>query len=118
MRLPHAENAQIPLEKLVGYALDPNHKDGRNKARVFKARLGFIRGDSETVSLLIKNLVPFFDANERETDDWGTRYQVDIPLTGRSGKATVRTGWIIPVDSDTPSLTTAFVLPDDDTKAQ
>jgi uncharacterized protein DUF6883 len=91
MRLPHAENAQIPLEKLAGYALDPNHKDGRHKARVFKASLGFMRGDSETVSLLIKNLVSFFDAKERETDDWGTRYQVDITLTGRSGKATVRT---------------------------
>jgi hypothetical protein len=84
MRLPHAENVQIPVEKLAGYALDPNHRDGRHKARVFKARLGFIRGDSEMVSLLIKNLVPFFDAQEQETDDRGTRYQVDIPLTGRS----------------------------------
>jgi hypothetical protein len=118
MRLPHAENAQIPLEKLAGYALDPNHKDGRHKARVFKASLGFMRGDSETVSLLIKNLVSFFDARQRGTDDWGTRYQVDIPLTGRSGKATVRTGWMIPVDSNTPSLTTVFVLQDDNAKAQ
>jgi hypothetical protein len=40
MRLPGAERATIPTDKLVRYALDPEHPRGRHKARVFASALG------------------------------------------------------------------------------
>ena len=39
----------------------------------------------------------------------GELWQVDLPLAGPSGAATVRTGWIYEESSDVPRLTTAFV---------
>jgi hypothetical protein len=117
MRLPYAENVQLPPGKLNEYALNPNHPVGTNKARVFKAALGFVQNDSEILWLLIKNLVRFFEAEQRETDEFGTRYEVDIRLTGRTVTAIVRTGWILPRESGAPHLTTAYVLTDDNTEA-
>ena len=35
-RLPRAEEATIPTDKLVRYALDPNHPRGGHKARVYE----------------------------------------------------------------------------------
>jgi hypothetical protein len=43
MRLPGAECARIPTDKLVRYALDPDHPRGRHKARVFAWALGIRR---------------------------------------------------------------------------
>jgi hypothetical protein len=40
IRLPRATRATIPTDKLVNYALDPNHPRGRHKARVFASALG------------------------------------------------------------------------------
>jgi hypothetical protein len=82
MKLPNAENAKIPDGKLKDHSLDLNHIDGGHKARVFKAALGFVRSDWETVALLIRNLVPFFEAELKRTSNWGRHYQVDIWLTG------------------------------------
>ena len=44
-RLPRADRAVVPREKLEGYLLNPEHEIGRHKARVFAATLGIRRGD-------------------------------------------------------------------------
>ncbi|MHB8492634.1 MAG: DUF6883 domain-containing protein, partial [Solirubrobacteraceae bacterium] len=45
MRLPKAEQARIPTEKLVRYALDDTHPRGQHKARVFASTLGITASD-------------------------------------------------------------------------
>jgi hypothetical protein len=40
MKLPNGEQAEIAMEKLINYCLNPEHSSGKNKARVFKSRLG------------------------------------------------------------------------------
>ena len=42
-------------------------------------------------------------------DKWGTRFTVDIPVTGPTGSGVVRTGWIYDPGSLTPRLTAAYV---------
>jgi hypothetical protein len=42
-------------------------------------------------------------------DVFGSRFTVDIPVTGPAGSAVVRTGWILKPGSTTPELTTLFV---------
>jgi hypothetical protein len=43
--LPAARRAIIERRKLESYLLDPAHKDGRHKARVFRSVLGIGAGD-------------------------------------------------------------------------
>lgn len=45
--LPNAEFAQVPMEKLVGYALNPEHPVGKHKALIFKAILGITLEDAD-----------------------------------------------------------------------
>lgn len=109
LRLPNYDQAVIPVDKLSGYALNPDHPDGSHKARRFKAALGF---DIENVPLLeqvireklAENLVVF-----GLSDQHGQRYSVDMELTGPAGKAIVRTAWITDIGSVIPRLVSVYV---------
>jgi hypothetical protein len=35
MRLPVAEEAEVPMAKVVRYLLNPSHRSGKSKARFF-----------------------------------------------------------------------------------
>jgi hypothetical protein len=64
-QLPRARDAVIPTEKLVAYALDPDHPRGRHKARVFAAALGI--GKSDWKYLRDQILEAVVDADVRGT---------------------------------------------------
>jgi hypothetical protein len=40
MKLPNGDRAEIQMEKLTGYCLNPDHSSGKHKAKVFAAALG------------------------------------------------------------------------------
>jgi hypothetical protein len=40
MKLPNPEQAEIDMQKLIGYCLNPEHSDGQHKAYVFRSALG------------------------------------------------------------------------------
>ena len=42
-------------------------------------------------------------------DNYGQRFHADVPVTGKSGRAIVRTGWILLKGESAPRLTTCFV---------
>ena len=44
-----------------------------------------------------------------KVDKFGSRFTVDIPVTGPGGSGVVRTCWIYKSGSNTPELTTLFV---------
>jgi hypothetical protein len=85
----------IDNKKIDGYALNPDHPDGSHKARVFKSALGYDRDNSQGLVDQIRDGVQRQAAVPKEIDEHGTRFGVDIPVTGPTGKsATVRTGSI------------------------
>ena len=45
MKLPGWKHACIDDQKLVGYCLNPEHPEGRHKARVFYSALGLSQSD-------------------------------------------------------------------------
>ena len=47
MKLPNAENAVVDIAKLRDYCLDPNHPEGKHKARIFMEKLGITKKDAE-----------------------------------------------------------------------
>jgi hypothetical protein len=53
MRLPNAKNAVVDIEKLRNYCLNPDHPEGKHKARVFREKLGFTDKDAERLRQLI-----------------------------------------------------------------
>ena len=54
MKLPNGELVEISMEKLIGYCLNPEHSRGKNKARVFRSRLGITAENAEVLRSLIQ----------------------------------------------------------------
>jgi len=50
LQLPRRHAAEIPPAKLKDYALNPEHDEGRNKARVFASALGIRQEDWECLA--------------------------------------------------------------------
>ena len=108
--LPYADKAVIDPKKITNYSLDPdNQSGGADKARVFKSALGFDKSNSDELIAQIKKGVTKFPAKLGLSDQYGQRYNVDIPVSGPNGSAVVRTGWIVDQGSSDPRLVTAYV---------
>lgn len=108
--LPGFEKAVIPIEKLRDYALSPQHRYGKNKARVFKAVLGINSKDADWLSNQILSQLHNFNAALLRVDEYGKRYTVDLKIRNFNNEAWVRTGWIILRGTDYPRLTTCFIV--------
>lgn len=110
MSLPNAEHAHVDMVKLNGYCLDPQHPDGKHKARVFRSALGI--GPEHTFWLhdqLLRASITF-DAKLDVKDDFGQRYVIDFELEGPGGRARVRSCWIVRATEDFPRFVTCYVL--------
>jgi len=112
MRLPNAENAVLDIEKLRDYCLNPNHPEGKHKARVFFDKLGIRQNDAEDLRQAILEGVLLAEAIEQKPSLFGRRFVVDLLVSRGEGfvlsKALVRTAWIIRNGEDFPRLTTCF----------
>jgi hypothetical protein len=108
--LRNADVAVIAPEKLTRYCLDMRSKRGHHKARVFKAALGFDLSNYVDLLKQLREGVMIHEARLVGKTDHGELWQVDMPVTGPAGTASVRTGWIYEEGNDVPRLTTAFVL--------
>jgi hypothetical protein len=113
MRVPNAERAFIDIAKLQSYALDPNHRVGRHKARLFAAMLGLRMADAERLRQILADSVQMNEAVLGQLDEHGQRYQVDFVLTRQGRHANVRSVWIIRIGEDFPRLVTCYPLKDE-----
>jgi len=80
MKLPNGELAEISMEKLIGYCLNPEHSRGKNQARVFRSRL----------------------------TEFGQQFKVDWTIPKREGTQ-LRTIWEISLINPNPRLISAFI---------
>ena len=107
--LVNARLALIDPRKLTRYCLDPKSPLGRHKARLFKTALGFDLSNYIDLIFAIRDGIIVHEAFHVGTTAHGQIWHVDLPISGPTGVASVRTGWIYEEDSDVPRLTTAFV---------
>lgn len=110
MLLPNAQRAVVDIRKLRDYCLNPEHDEGKHKARLFAAALGMHATDAEELRLALLAAVRVHPATPGRVDAFGTRHRVDFTLEWKSRKAMIRSGWIIEPESDTPKLTTCYPL--------
>jgi len=106
--LPNHAQAKIDIRKLRDYVLNPQHPEGRHKARVFVSALGLTAQDSEWLAAAIIEQLPAADAIPTDVSPWGTLFRVDIEIVRGYRCAKVRTGWLCRNQSTT--LTTCFIV--------
>src|SRR2546423_15635722 len=105
--LPNYQKAVIPRSKLEDYALNPAHKVGRHKARLFKSILGFEKADWQKLEKIILDELPYHEAVLSRKDKWGKFYSVSMPIVGLNGNtAIVQTIWQIETGTNHPSFVT------------
>lgn len=109
--LPAAHAADIPMEKLHGYALNPEHADGTHKARVFYSTLAISREDWEHLRAQIASQIQTAPVTEIRPGFNGLRCSVIVEITGLNDVThRVMTGWRVPDDGSAPHLTTLYVM--------
>ena len=110
MKLPNPERAVVDIQKLRDYCLNPEHRRGGHKARVFAASLGLTAADADYLREALLVAVRKHDAVPAEADEYGQRFVIDFMGSGPAGQAAVRSHWIIRCGEDFPRLTSCFVL--------
>ena len=109
MKLPHADQAIIDIAKLRDYSLNLQHPEGKHKARVFVASLGFSAADAEKFRVIIMTAISREEAIAGVSDEHGDRYVVDFATEGLRGIVTIRTAWIIDRGETVPRLVSCYV---------
>jgi hypothetical protein len=108
VRLPNAEQAIVPPEKVRDYLLSPDHRVGRSKARFFGA-LGFTPEAWPRLRDALLALAREGMAETGEATVFGQKYAVRGILQGPAGRAApVVTAWIILRGEAAPRLVTAY----------
>jgi hypothetical protein len=123
MLIPNAEDAIVDIRKLRDYCLNPEHKDGKHKARLFSAILGMTADDAEELRQILLEIVKIHEARLGRQDAFGQRfsailgmtafgqrYTLDFEISWQNREATLRSGWIVEPDSEIPKLTTCYPL--------
>lgn len=108
--LPNAENAVVDIRKLRDYCLNPEHDEGKHKARLFSSILGMTADNAEELRQILLKVVKTHEVRLGRGDEFGQRYTLDFTLEWQDRSATIRSGWIIEEGSDVPRLTTCYPL--------
>lgn len=105
MRIPGAERAIIPREKIVDYLLDLDHPDGGPKARLL-ASLGFDAARPEEFETAMRSQHLTAEAQSGRPSPFGQKYEVTATLDGPVGRIVATSVWIVLVNEDCPRLVT------------
>jgi hypothetical protein len=108
LKIPNADRAVVDIRKLRDYCLDPEHSEGKHKARLFAATLGIQASDAEELRLILLQIIKSGEAQLGRRDGYGQRYVIDFMLEWRDRQAMIRSGWIIEDGSDMPRLTSCY----------
>ncbi|MBD0387114.1 MAG: hypothetical protein ICV54_11475 [Nostoc sp. C3-bin3] len=108
MKLPNGEQAEISVQKLIGYCLNPEHPSGKHKARVFASILGITLENADVLRELIQTAAVAGEVVQQTTTQFGQQFKVEwiVPDTDR---IRLRTIWETTAKNPYPRLITAFL---------
>ncbi len=109
MKLPYGERAIIGDDKLIGYCLNPEHPEGRHKARVFKSVLGLGLDQADTLKAALYEAAVNEAAELAGTTPYGDLYQVDFVMQVGDKAAPVRSVWMMRKGETTPRLVSCYI---------
>jgi len=110
MKLPNGDRADLGT-KLEDYSLNPLHRHGQHKARVFESALGITLANKEILSRALFALA----ANSNDfaalgDNGFGETFVLRFRLATDQGSPTILSAWIIRHNEDFPRLTTCFIV--------
>ena len=110
MKLPNGDRADLGT-KLEDYSLNPLHRHGQHKARVFESALGITLANKDVLARALleaaKNSGEFVALGD---NGFGETYVLRFRLATGKGSATVLSAWIVRHNEDFPRLTTCFIV--------
>jgi hypothetical protein len=107
---PNGDRADLGM-KFEDYVLNPWHREGRHKAKVFESVLGITTSNKEVLVDAIRTAVENSDdADLLGNNGHGDVYVLRVPLATERGVATVLSVWIIRDGEDFPRLITCYIL--------
>lgn len=107
MKLPNGDRAQLG-NKIDDYCLNPNHRKGQHKARLFASRLGITHENAEILKNAIYSAAISENATLRKTNEYGQHYNLKFRLKTDVGASLILTAWIIRTHEDFPRLTNCY----------
>ena len=109
MKLPNGQQAELGT-KLEEYALNPLHREGKHKARVFESLLGISLANADTLRQALRDhAATSDDAEWRGDNGFGNVYVLRCPVATAKGRASVLTVWIVRHGESFPRLTTCYI---------
>jgi hypothetical protein len=109
MKLPNAEHAEVPPEKLRNYLLSPSHPVGRFKARFFHS-LGYNLDNWEVLSEFLLEVGRTGEVEEVPSQ-YGRKFRIIAALATATGdEVPVVTIWILSSNAAAPRFVTAYPL--------
>jgi hypothetical protein len=110
MKLPNGGRADLGT-KLEDYSLNPLHRHGQHKARVFESALGITLANKDVLArALLSAAKTSNDLVSLGDNGFGETYVLRFRLTTEKGSATVLSAWIVRHNEDFPRLTTCFIV--------
>lgn len=110
MKLPLADEAEVPRAKIVLYLLNPDHRAGKSKARFFASH-GFKADDWETLAQALRQHAGEHHLPKTEATPLGVRFVVEGRMALRDGAvAGVRSVWFVERGERRPRFVTAYPL--------
>lgn len=110
MKLPLADEAEIPRAKIVLCLLNPEHRAGKGKACFFASH-GFAVEDWQKLADALRQHAREYEVTKEETVPLGVRFVVEGDMTMPDGAiARVRAVWFIERGERTPRFVTAYPL--------
>lgn len=110
MKIPNAEQAVVDVRKLRDYCLNFEHPTGKHKATLFRDKLGLLIDDADGLQAKLLEIIRTHEAEAYKLDQCGQRYRLDFLMDWKERSATIRSGWIVEIDSDIPRLTSCYPL--------
>src|ERR1039457_5924952 len=102
MKLPNGENAELGA-KLEDYSLNPLHRQGQHKARVFESVLGITLAHREGLQKALRAAAAHSgDFTPTRHNGFGQTFVLRFSLTTEKGLGTVLSAWIIRNNEDFP----------------
>ncbi len=108
MKLPNSDQADVSLQKLIGYCLNPEHPSGKHKARVFASALGITAENADDLRELIQSAAINGEVVQQNTTEFGQVLKVDWVIP-ENDELVLRTLWEITTENPNPRLISAFI---------
>ena len=110
MKLPRAEEATVPRNKVEDYLLNLGHPIGGGKARFF-LRFGFRREERNVLAEALRKHARENHVAHSSSDADGVTYLLEGPLETPSGRTPrVRTVWLVETGELAPRFISGYPL--------